>query len=231
MTTTDSYRDATADAGPHSSESGAPLDATFDALANRRCRVLLRHLAESDDALVVNDLAGRLADELDDEAATERRLRTSLHHTHLPKLADAGLVEYDLDRGLVRFCDESRFEELAPTIDSLESGDPPVSTDALLELLSEFRRREALRTLVRHDDLSLPDLADEVAIEERDELLPNIDPDDVLEVYLSLYHTHVPKLAAGGLVDYDQDDDYVALTPAGRALESPVRSLCEVAGR
>jgi DNA-binding transcriptional ArsR family regulator len=228
MTTTDSFRDATADARPHSSERDASLDATFDALANRRCRALLRHLAESGDALVVDDLADRLADELDDESAnsaTEARLRTSLHHTHLPKLADARLVEYNPDRGLVRLRPDSQFDSLTSTIDSLESADQPSSTDRLFELLADFRRRQALRTLVRHDDLSLPDLADEVAVAEYDQSLPNIDPDDVLKVYLSLYHTHVPKLAAADLVAYDQDGDHVALTEAGRRLESPLRSL------
>ena len=138
-------------------------------------------------------------------------------------------MDYDPDCGLVRYREDSRFEEVAPTIESLESSGTPVSTEALLELLSKFRRRQALYTLVRHDDLSLPDLADEVATEERGEPLPNIDPDDVLEVYLSLYHTHVPKLAAAGLVEYDQDGDHVALTDAGRTLESPVRSLADLA--
>ena len=230
MTTTDSYQNATADARTYSSEGNAPLDATFDALANPRCRVALRHLAECDDALVVDDLVAHLAGEFD-EAASETRLGTSLHHTHLPKLDDAGLVEYDPDCGLVRLRDDSRFETLAPAIDALESADSPVSTDVLLDLLSDFRRRQAILTLVRHDDLSLPDLADEVTVAERDEYLSNIDPDDVLEVYLSLYHTHVPKLAAADLVAYDQDGDHVALTEAGRALESSVRSLCDSTAR
>lgn len=230
MTTTNSCQDATADARPHSSERDASLDATFDALANRRCRVALQQLAECDDALVVDDLVARLSDELDD-AVSESRLRTSLHHAHLPKLDDAGLVDYDPDRGLVRFRDDSKFEAISPAIESLESADRPISTDALLDLLANFRRRQALVTLVRHDDLSLPDLADEVAVAERDDLLSNIDPDDVLGVYLSLYHTHVPKLTAAGLVEYDQRDDYVALTEPGRALESSVRSLCDLADR
>ncbi|WP_210424082.1 DUF7344 domain-containing protein [Halorussus ruber] len=225
MTTTDSFRDATADARPHSSERDASLDATFDALANRRCRALLGHLSESGDALVVDDLADRLADELDDDSASEARLLTSLHHTHLPKLADAKLVEYDADRGLVRFRSDSRFDSLASTVESLESADQPSSTDRLFELLADSRRRQALRTLVRHEDLSLPDLADEVAVAEYDRPLPNIDPDDVLKIYLSLYHTHVPKLAAADLVNYDQDGDHVALTEAGKRLESPLRSL------
>ncbi|WP_137285210.1 DUF7344 domain-containing protein [Halorussus salinisoli] len=230
MTTTDSRPDSTANARPHSPERVASLDATFDALADRQCRVLLRHLDESDDdTLSVADLAARLTDAADgtDAKTAENRLLASLHHTHLPKLADAGLVNYDADRGLVRYRPESRFTAMASTIESFESADYPVSLDTVFGLFADFRRRTAYVTLLRHDDLSLPDLADEVAVAERDEHLPNIDPDDVLEVYLSLYHTHVPKLASAGLVNYDQEDDYVRLTDTGRALEPPVRALCE----
>jgi DNA-binding transcriptional ArsR family regulator len=226
MTTTNPCQETTAETRVYRSEREASLDATFDALVNRRCRVVLRQLAESEDALGVDDLVTQLVEELDDDAASETRLRTALHHAHLPKLADAGLVDYDPDCGLVRFRADSRFEAMDSTIESLESTDPPISADTLLDLLANVRRRHAVATLVRHDSLSLADLADEVAIAERDELLSNIDADDVLKVYLSLYHTHIPKLAATGLVEYDQRDDYVALAGTGRALESPVRSLC-----
>ncbi|UPW00623.1 hypothetical protein M0R88_00630 [Halorussus gelatinilyticus] len=223
MTTTDSRHDA-ADARPYSTERDASLDATFDVLGNRDCRVLLRHLADCDETVVVDDLVDLLAD--DATLADEVRLRARLHHSYLPKLADAGLVEYDADRELVARRDDGRFEALRPTVEQFESADRPVSLDALFDLLSDARRREALVTLFAHEDISLPDLADEVAVAEEGEPLTRIDADDVLQVYLSLYHTHVPKLARAGLVDYDQDDDYVALTDVGRDLESPIRSLC-----
>jgi DNA-binding transcriptional ArsR family regulator len=223
MKTSDSRHDAT-DARPHSPERDASLDATFDALGNRDCRVLLRHLADSDEALVVDDLV----DSLGDDATTfdADRLRARLHHNYLPKLVDAGLVEYDADRELVALCDDGRFEALTPTAEAFESAGHAVSLDALFDLLADLRRREAILALLDHEALSLPDLADEVAVAERDEPLTSIDADDVLRVYLSLYHTHVPKLAHEGLVDYDQDDDYVALTDAGRAVEPKIRSLC-----
>ena len=225
MTTTDSRHD-TADASPHSPERAVSLDATFDALGNEDCRVLLRHLVESDDALGVEDLVDRLADAT---GTDEDRLRARLHHSYLPKLADAGLVEYDAERELVADGEDARFEAMVPTVESFEQADHSISLDSLFGLLADFRRREALVTLLTHEDISLPDLADEVAIAERGEPLTRIDADDVLHVYLSLYHTHVPKLARAGLVEYDQDDDYVALTDAGLALESPIRALCDPA--
>lgn len=225
MTTT---RDTTVDARPHSPERDTTLDAAFDALANRQCRVLLKHLADGDDdAIVVADLAAELADDEVDET----RLRTRLHHNVLPKLAHAGLVDYDADRGLVQYRPDSRYDGVAETLASFDSGDPPLALDALCDLLANFRRRRALLTLLSHEALSLPDLADEVAVAEFDETLPEIDADDVLQIYLSLYHTHVPKLADADLVCYDQSDDYLTLTETGRAVESAVRRLCDSTDR
>jgi hypothetical protein len=244
MTTTDSRHDESANARLHSLQGVVPLDVTFDALANQQCRVLVGHLADGDeDALVVTDLADGLADRLADRLADqpadqfaddngppdERRLRVDLHHTHLPKLDDAGLLDYDADRGLLQPGSGSQFEAIHSAIEEYRTADRPVSLDALFDLLADFRRRTAFLTLCSHGDLSLPDLADEVAVAERGETLLEIDPDEVLRVYLSLYHRHVPKLADEGLVAYDQDDDYVTLTETGRALESSVRDLCTVA--
>lgn len=228
MTTTDSCHDERADARPHGPRGVVPLDATFDALTSRECRVLLGHLADADDdGLVVADLAARLAD--DEGVSEEDRLRVDLHHTHLPRLDDAGLLDYDAGRGLLRLESASQFEAIHSAIEEYGAADRPLSLDALFDLLADFRRRTAYLTLCSHGDLSLPDLADEVAVAERDDALPEIDADAVLRVYLSLYHNHVPKLAEAGLVAYDQEDDYVTLTEIGRALESPVRDFCTAA--
>lgn len=224
MTTTDSRHDA--DAAPRDAERDAPLDALFDALAPRRCRDLLRYLGEREDgAVVLEDLVARLAD----DGEPDHRVRARLHHTYLPRLADAGLVDYDPECGLVQRTADGRVESVRSVLAAFETADLPVSVDTLLELLSALRRRRAFLTLLDHGDLSLPDLADEVAVAETGRQLPEIDPDDVLQVYLSLYHTHVQKLAEAGLVEYDQERDFVALTDAGRALEAPVRDLCDAA--
>lgn len=234
--TTDSRHEIPAEAQSHSPQGVVPLDATFDALASQQCRILLRHLSESDDeAHLLEDLTARLATESpvseESHSAEQRdgeqtRLRASLHHNYLPKLDDAGLLAYDATRGIVRSASTSKFEAMCSTIDAYEETDRPVSLDTLFGLLADFRRRTAYRTLLSHDELSLPDLADEVVVLEREEPLSRIDADDVLQVYLSLYHGHIPKLDSAGLVTYDQSDDYVTLTEIGRSLESTVRALC-----
>ena len=91
-----------------------------------------------------------------------------------------------------------------------EEPDRP-SPDRVIGLLADERRRHALRCLLEHGALPLADLADEVAVRERGEPIGEIPAEDVKNVYMSLYHSHVPKLAEANVVAYDQDADAVAL--------------------
>ncbi|WP_218153762.1 DUF7344 domain-containing protein [Halopelagius inordinatus] len=85
--------------------------------------------------------------------------------------------------------------------------------DVLFGVLAKRRRRVALRCLVAYDTpMTLADLADEVAVREREATLAQIPADDVMQVYLSLYHAHVPKLGDAGFVEYSQEQDLVRLT-------------------
>jgi DNA-binding transcriptional ArsR family regulator len=85
----------------------------------------------------------------------------------------------------------------------------PESLSRALSLLANARRRQVLSYLACHRSLSLPTLADEVAEGEADVPLRELDGERVRDVYLSLYHTHVPKLEDAGVVTYDQERDWV----------------------
>lgn len=85
------------------------------------------------------------------------------------------------------------------------------SPDRVIRLLADERRRFALRCLLEHDALPLADLADEVAVRERGEPIGEIPAEDVKNVYMSLYHSHVPKLVEADVVAYDQDTDAVVV--------------------
>lgn len=86
-----------------------------------------------------------------------------------------------------------------------------VSLDTVFDLLTHQRRRYALACLKEHGSLALADLADEVACRENDCPITEVPEDEVLRVYSALWHAHVPKLAAHGVVAYDQERDLVAL--------------------
>lgn len=84
--------------------------------------------------------------------------------------------------------------------------------DVVFEVLANERRRHLLDYLLATDgSVTLADAADEVAVREFDSSLADVPAEDVKRIYMSLYHTHVPKLAAFGAVVYDQDGDRVAL--------------------
>lgn len=84
---------------------GPAADVLFDALANRtRRRVAWYLLDESHASLdeLADVLAGWELAEADVVDATRRdRIACGLDHVHLPKLAEAGVVEYDRDAGTV----------------------------------------------------------------------------------------------------------------------------------
>jgi len=78
----------------------AELDSLFETLADEQRRRLLAHLVETDDGVAgLPELADRIADG-DDE---RERAIIQLHHTHLPKLEDEGIVEYDARSEAVRY--------------------------------------------------------------------------------------------------------------------------------
>lgn len=82
------------------------LDVLFDIIANPRRRDLLRLLSQ-ESPLTVTQVAEKLAT-IEQETPrtalsneTIQRITVSLHHTHLPKLADANVVVYEQYHGVV----------------------------------------------------------------------------------------------------------------------------------
>lgn len=73
------------------SERTAVTDRVLDALRDGYRRSVLAHLHERNRPVDVDRLSERISRADDDFTSTA----VDLHHVHLPKLADAGLVEYD----------------------------------------------------------------------------------------------------------------------------------------
>lgn len=88
-------------------------DIVFSVLSNERRRQVLRHLHERPGGSDIRELSQQLAaweNDVSPEAVTykqRKRVYTSLHQTHLPALAEAGVVEYDRDRGTVNLTEQA----------------------------------------------------------------------------------------------------------------------------
>lgn len=82
-------------------------DTIFSVLSNERRRYVLHYLDRVEREAELSDLTEQVAawengaDVADLEYDQRKRVYTSLHQTHLPKLDDAGVVDYDRDRGTV----------------------------------------------------------------------------------------------------------------------------------
>lgn len=75
-----------------------PLNTLFDVLATSRRRHVLRCLADADASFTLDTLTTACLERERADAAEpvrpgdRQRVRTALHHVHLPKLADTGFV-------------------------------------------------------------------------------------------------------------------------------------------
>lgn len=110
------------------------------------------------------------------------------------------------------------------------------SIDDISEMLSHHRRRYVIECLGQYDSpMSLPDLADECVVMEHEQTLDDIPAEAVRDMYMSLYHCHIPKLVEIGAIEYDQDRDLVTAGPVIAELHTHIdltrESLCDTAER
>lgn len=79
----------------------------FDILSNSRRRVVLQHLQDTDNRSDLRTLTERVAawenDVAPEKITNKQRMRayTALRQSHLPKMDEKGIIEFDPDRGTV----------------------------------------------------------------------------------------------------------------------------------
>jgi len=112
---------------PPSSSSDIPasrIDTVVAALAHNRRRAILTYLQQSQSGTAtVEELASFIAEHEDGQSSTplvtdEQTIAMSLHHAHLPKLADANLITYEPDRGRVSDRSDGWVADLLATIEN-----------------------------------------------------------------------------------------------------------------
>jgi len=88
-----------------------------------------------------------------------------------------------------------------------------LTQDTVFEILSNSRRRFMLSYLNEHDGpVDLMELANEIAAWENETTVDELTDKQSKRVYVSVYQTHVPKLEATGLIDYDSDSGLIELS-------------------
>lgn len=83
------------------------LDATLDLLSDKRRRYVLYYLREQGGTVSLEELADMVAAwESDDESPDHPQVLADLHHSHLPRLDEAGAVTFDPEDGYVAFASD-----------------------------------------------------------------------------------------------------------------------------
>ncbi len=107
-------------------------DRVFELLSNRRRRLVLYYLrSHADDEATVRELATEIAaweNGVEEAAVTykqRKRVYTSLYQSHLPKMDEYGVVEYEQNRGDVRLTEEG--ETLDAYLEIVSGDDVPWS--------------------------------------------------------------------------------------------------------
>ena len=95
------------------------IDEVFDLLADdcrrRVCLFLCRCKVE---VVTLSDLVEALEPDGDEE--TRERLKINLHHRHLPKLDEAGIVDYDPRSNTARYWGQPTLEKWAEHVEAVE---------------------------------------------------------------------------------------------------------------
>lgn len=99
----------------------ADTDALFEVLSDTRRRFVIACLAEYDTPLALPDVADELAVWEHDARLPEispedvATIHADLYHVHVPKMVDAGVLEYNQERELVALAEPS--DELVAHLD------------------------------------------------------------------------------------------------------------------
>lgn len=95
-----------------SAPSSEAVDECLNVLAHEQCRAILYYFAHhSNEVATVDALANFIRNEVQQDA-DETRIATRLHHTTLPRLAHAGVLEYDSRSHTVRYRDNATVEAM-----------------------------------------------------------------------------------------------------------------------
>lgn len=100
--------------GAEADESPLPKDVVFGLLSVKRRRRILTYLADHGGESTLSDLAEHVASLENDKpvraltSAERKRVYVCFYQSHLPKLADAGVIDYNQARGTVKLRREAR---------------------------------------------------------------------------------------------------------------------------
>ena len=117
-----------ADSGSSGREKVVSPNRVLSAVANDHRRAILEALDNaSEKTLEYDALVDRVADRVRNEDPRresdehQQRVRIALHHTHLPKLEEARIIDYEAETGHVRFVGGELEQDLVTLVEPYEA--------------------------------------------------------------------------------------------------------------
>lgn len=125
--------ESVADQAEVEDEETLSLNVVYDILKNKRRRHVLHLLEEAEDSTTLGDLAEQIAAIENDKPRTHlnaqerKRVYVGLYQCHLPRMDDAGVIDFDGDRGTVELGEYSDqvYEHLQTAEDDEEAVEWP----------------------------------------------------------------------------------------------------------
>lgn len=177
----------------HNLSETTDLTETFHILSNEKRRTALDYLIDNPES-EVDELAEHLAAEHDDY----RTNMLELQHNHLPRLADAEVIEYDGERVELD-------EDNANIVTSLNNYNRINEDTAVFEALSNERSFATLLYVKEHGRTPVDRISEELG-------------ENGVEMYnleIQVHHAHAPRLEKAGLINYSGED----IEPTPEAVE------------
>ena len=193
-------------------EAGDTMSSLW-ALRTTRNREILRLLIPEDGPVQMRLVARKLAareqgtpiGELDNSVITN--LKADLCQARLPKLHEAGLVEWQSGPGLVTTTEQTMADSGVRLVLQLQSDR---EADAVIRTLTSPRRKAVLEHLYQSDtELTCTEIAAHL-VEDRDEQVEL----ELLDA--SLHHTTLHELDDGGFIEYNLATETATITPRGQ---------------
>jgi hypothetical protein len=118
----------------------------------------------------------------------------------------------------------------APAVHETEPLFEDVCGNDLFDVLGNQRRRYIIcYVAVETDPVTWRELAEQIAAWEGDTTREQVPESNYQSVYNSLYQSHLPQLAAAGLVEYDQSENLVYATDRLSEVQSVLGSAGDTA--
>lgn len=100
-------------AGVASTRTGLRLEDVFDILSAKE-RQLTALVLTRTESIALDELVTRIASECDGGENHRERIHVGLRHRHLPRLREAGVIEYESQDTITR---GTHFEQIVPALD------------------------------------------------------------------------------------------------------------------